>query len=56
MARSRVCGERACRSVGSSDCDFRFKGIAIFETTCPVADDAILTRPSVPAEYRSWPC
>lgn len=32
-----------------------FCGIAILDTTCPVADEAAFTSPSVPAEKRNEP-
>lgn len=39
--------------VGGSISELEAKGMRILDWTCPVAEEAALRRPSVPAEYRT---
>ena len=39
--------------VGGSTSEFEAKGMKILDCTWPVAEEAALRRPSVPAEYRT---
>lgn len=52
LERGRPLGTTVCRQETAAHLGC---GVAILDTTCPVADEAALTSPSVPAEKRKHP-